>query len=317
MLHGVPPSYDQLRVFGCLCYAHRRACDKDKFGDQSRKCLFVGYPYGKKAWKLYDIERDEFFSSRDVVFLEDEFSGLSTVEHVAPPNFQPTISIDEWLFPVVPSSVIPPTISPTTPVASITELLSSPTSPTAVSNPPLQLPTVAPSTVFPLPNSAAVLTIDTLVKVASPGLPELLGHGHRQQKPFVLLKPYVTNAASRDINPSLAPTTSDHGSSSTAPGNTPYLLSNYMSDAYYSSGHKAFLAALSSEKEPASYQEVLRDKVRRDSMGDEVIALNLNKTYLITTLPPKKSYWLEMGLPNQISFKWQDLSSQISFRSPW
>jgi len=33
----------------------------------------VGYPYGKKGWRLYDIETNDFFVSRDVKFLETNF----------------------------------------------------------------------------------------------------------------------------------------------------------------------------------------------------------------------------------------------------
>lgn len=68
LLHGSKPSYDLLRTFGCLCYAQRIPRNRDKFSDRSRKCLFVGYPYGKKAWKIYDLESNEFFASRDVIF---------------------------------------------------------------------------------------------------------------------------------------------------------------------------------------------------------------------------------------------------------
>ncbi|GAA0163207.1 hypothetical protein LIER_39554 [Lithospermum erythrorhizon] len=54
----------------------------DKFSSRSRKCVFLGYPLGKKGWKLYDLDRCEFFVSRDVQFYEEEFSfpiPLSTV----------------------------------------------------------------------------------------------------------------------------------------------------------------------------------------------------------------------------------------------
>ena len=44
------PSYDYLRVFGSLCYAQNRLKDHGKFASRSRGCIFVGYPYGKKAW---------------------------------------------------------------------------------------------------------------------------------------------------------------------------------------------------------------------------------------------------------------------------
>lgn len=75
LLHGKPPVFDLLRVFSCLCYAHRRARDKGKFGDRGRRCIFVGYPFGTKGWRLFDIERNEFFlvkmlSSSKTTFLE-------------------------------------------------------------------------------------------------------------------------------------------------------------------------------------------------------------------------------------------------------
>jgi len=48
MLFGCYPTYDHLRVFGLLCYAHKQGRFGDKFDSQSRKCIFVGYPYGKR-----------------------------------------------------------------------------------------------------------------------------------------------------------------------------------------------------------------------------------------------------------------------------
>lgn len=73
ILYGVKPSYDQLRVFGCECYAHRTTRDKEKFGERICLCIFLGYPFGKKRWKVYDVERNQFLVSRDVVFKETVF----------------------------------------------------------------------------------------------------------------------------------------------------------------------------------------------------------------------------------------------------
>ncbi|XP_021727452.1 uncharacterized protein LOC110694595 [Chenopodium quinoa] len=42
LLFGQLPSYDSLRVFGCLDYAANRPWVKDKFDSRSRKCIFVG-----------------------------------------------------------------------------------------------------------------------------------------------------------------------------------------------------------------------------------------------------------------------------------
>lgn len=67
-----PTRYDYLHIFGSLCYAHRLPRSTDKFNEWARRCIFVGYPYGKKGWKLFDLEL-KIFISRDVIFHEDVF----------------------------------------------------------------------------------------------------------------------------------------------------------------------------------------------------------------------------------------------------
>ena len=73
ILFGQKPSYHSIRIFGCLCYSHNLNRDKDKFASQSRKGIFVGYPFDKKGWRLYELEIGEYFVSRDVVFVETDF----------------------------------------------------------------------------------------------------------------------------------------------------------------------------------------------------------------------------------------------------
>lgn len=93
------PDFDKLRVFGCLCYSHRRDREKDKFSDRNRKCIFVGYPYGKKAWRLYHLDTHEFFISRDVVFSEQKFPGVESIDYVSPPLNTSDPNFDDWLLP--------------------------------------------------------------------------------------------------------------------------------------------------------------------------------------------------------------------------
>ena len=76
-LFGIRPSYDNFRIFGCLYYAQVRQKPKEKFAARSRRCMFIGYPFGKKGWKLYDLESKEIFVSRDVIFYEDIFPFIS------------------------------------------------------------------------------------------------------------------------------------------------------------------------------------------------------------------------------------------------
>lgn len=72
-LFNANPSYDHVKMFGCLYYVHFRPRVKDKFSPRSWKCIFVGYSYGMKGWKVYDLENNEFFISHDAIFHEATF----------------------------------------------------------------------------------------------------------------------------------------------------------------------------------------------------------------------------------------------------
>ncbi|KAJ3704067.1 hypothetical protein LUZ61_007772 [Rhynchospora tenuis] len=39
----------------------------------ARKCVFVGYPFGKRGWRVFDLETNEYVISRDVMFVEHVF----------------------------------------------------------------------------------------------------------------------------------------------------------------------------------------------------------------------------------------------------
>ena len=78
ILFKCKPSYNEMKVFGVLCFAQNNPRTKDKFESRSRKCVFIGYPFGKKGWKVYDLETREIFISRDVVFDEGVFPFAKT-----------------------------------------------------------------------------------------------------------------------------------------------------------------------------------------------------------------------------------------------
>lgn len=73
VLHTSQPSYNEIRGFGTLCFARNNPHEKDKFSPRSRRCVFLGYPFGEKGWKVYHLETQEIFTSRDVVFDEATF----------------------------------------------------------------------------------------------------------------------------------------------------------------------------------------------------------------------------------------------------
>jgi len=73
ILFHTSPSFREIRVFGCLCFAWITPRDMDKFASRSKKCVFLGYPFGQKGWKVCDLETQEMFVSRNIVFCETTY----------------------------------------------------------------------------------------------------------------------------------------------------------------------------------------------------------------------------------------------------
>lgn len=56
ILYGKQPDYSSLKVFGCLAYASNVKPHKGKFEDRAHKCVFLGFPPGQKAYRLYNMD---------------------------------------------------------------------------------------------------------------------------------------------------------------------------------------------------------------------------------------------------------------------
>ena len=286
ILFGEKPSYDQLRVFGSSCYTHRQSRDKDKFGHRSRFCVFVGYPFGKKGWKVYDLEKEEFLVSRDVVFQENVFPFAEKSNPVENPPMASCFDSD-WIvnspsLPIVRGSES----NKDQETIEIEPHINESSSPVVVEE---------EEHVSPI-NSAYTDDEDTTsleeekdqAPISQSNEEEELGVGKRVRRPYVRLQGYVTYNANRLEEPHHDSPDFDSASSILVQGKTPYPLTNYISDDQFSPAHQVFLAAVVAGVEPTSHKQAMNDPRWTNAMGSEVDALEVNRTWDIVDLPPCK-----------------------------
>lgn len=314
ILHGCKPDYSLLRVFGSACYVHHVSRDKDNFGQRSKLCVFLGYPFGKKGYKVFDKEREEFLVSRDVIFREDVFP-FAQQDPSPSTSVPPSVvaSGEDWHFEMVSeargsdldiAAAAPLPVEPAPPretavadteqvvadaeVAETEQVVSSASQESAV--------TVAEQ--VETEEQVATGTADVLEASQSQQV-EQLGRGHRKTVPSVRLRDFVTyNAAASPstLQTHHALSVSASQSSETIQGNTVYPLTNYICDSKFSPQHQVFLAAITAGVEPKHFKEAVGQKIWDDSMVVEVVALEGQHTWDIVDLPPGKkaieSQWI-------------------------
>lgn len=70
VLHNKSAKYNHIKVFCCLAYASNSSTQKHKFSNRGIASVFLGYPHGFKGYKLLNLETNEIFIFRDVIFHE-------------------------------------------------------------------------------------------------------------------------------------------------------------------------------------------------------------------------------------------------------
>lgn len=254
LLFHKQPTYNHLRVFGCQCFASTHHHCPTKFDARATCCIFLGYPYSQKGYRVYDPSTGKTFVSQDVLFHESifPFSSSAADLHLVLPQIQES-SYDGDISTSLPSNthITPP--SPGLPFPEDPPSLDPPTSP--VASPPA----------FPITSSP-------LTTPAAPPRSTRATH-----VPTYLREYHVGISLPSQTVPS-------SNSASAEPTSILYPLSDVLSYDRLSPEQHAFTISISAETEPRSFAQGINDPNWHLAMQQELAALESNGTWSLQPL---------------------------------
>jgi len=233
----------------------------------------MGYPYGKKGWQLYDLEKCQFFVSRDVVFFEHEFPFKSDVaeefvEEAEKFNIASLYVEEEeterrlgQLGQLNAESPLVTTNSDGLPISPIRNneeaIISENQNDVAVETsrhvPLRNLPSSSSSEIPRSTTSRPPPLTSPQVQTKKSFPTEQLGRGKRQRTHSVKLKEFVIETGN--------PKTKKNKSTSE------YLIANYVDCERFSESHKAYMVAITQGVEAKSFKKAMEDDRLKGAMG--------------------------------------------------
>ncbi|KAJ1695814.1 hypothetical protein LUZ63_012512 [Rhynchospora breviuscula] len=274
LLFGKPPSYNTIRVFGCLCYISHKS--SDKFESRSKKCVFMGYPFGKKGWRVYDMVSREFVVSRDVLFDENIFPFAEIDKTKVTSSISSSAKID--LIDVYEDHF--KGICDTENDA----LLARGSTGTGPEQHEDRVPIEVEET-----KAASDTQVESETQ-SSDRIEENIEQTHAQSHETVHeqrirrkpahLQDYICYTA-RVESPVAE-------SKSCCKPSTAYPINRYVTCDKFSTAHRLFLAAVTKEREPDYFGEAIKSKNWREAMKTEINALERNATWTLEELPRNK-----------------------------
>ena len=65
LLYKQIPSYSNIKIFNFFCFASTVAHNRSKSNPKAKQCVFFGYSFAVKGYKLLDLSTNTCFISRD------------------------------------------------------------------------------------------------------------------------------------------------------------------------------------------------------------------------------------------------------------
>ncbi|PWA85644.1 reverse transcriptase, RNA-dependent DNA polymerase, Gag-polypeptide of LTR copia-type [Artemisia annua] len=301
LLYQTPLPLTYLKVIGCQALAHQRTTDK--FEARAIPCVLVGYPTTQKGYLLYNLTTHKTFVSRHVRFNETIFPFADKSPNTPTLSSQPTSTPSDFSQASPHIDTPPPPPPPLSPQHTDA---SSPTPSPQHTDIPSPIPTPqytdpitntdpSPSTFnqhTDIPQSSksshnTPVTSTTIhsTPIPPPPPPPLRKSTRQSHLPTKFQDFLVTHPKTKH--------------------STHFLIKyhHFKYNNYHnitSPKHRHFINNINKAVEPQSYTQASRDHRWRDAMDRELLALETNNTWTVTTLPPTKRaigskwvYWIK------------------------
>lgn len=229
----------------------------------------MGYPQYKKGWSLFDLETEEIFVSRDVVFVENVFplkqellAGFSDLSMNGPSDFGMDGN-DEAEDRNDANKTVEKPSEEVTMEKSPEEVTMGNSSEDVAVEKPVDDKMMETSIEEVLTKKPAEIA-DTNPREDGG---EKLGRGMREKKVPTKLNDYVLNTVheTEDVDGEIEIAFEENMDATSF-----YPISHYLDSKRFSPAHRAFLAAVTAEREPSFFWDAVAYKIWRDAMQEEI-----------------------------------------------